>query len=491
MMAKKDTINALTRRGLEEGTAKKLAEEGFLLGDVKSASKEDLQEILDEEKAEKIKELVGKKSKKGSKSKKKKQKKKSEEEQETKKPDEFIPDKFDELEGTAEKIKELSDSNGYDLPRSIITKTAKGFDEHDVPEEDYEDILEMINERYQNRKVDPKESVGIVGAQSIGEPGTQMTMRTFHHAGVAEIGVTQGLPRMIEIVDARKVPSTPSMEVHLEEELKDKREEAKRIASRLEITRLKDIADVEIDMAETNIVIKPDMESLEEKNIELEEIVEKLSKSRGIEGDVSVSGNEINIMVEKGKFSILHESVENAKDMKIKGIKGIERGVIRRDGGEFVIYTEGSNLEDVLKMDGIDIKKTTTNSPHEIYNVLGIEAARNSVIHEAKNTLDEQGLDVDIRHVMLVADIMTNEGDLKAIGRHGVSGKKTSVLARAAFEITSQHLLRAAIIGEKDELNGVAENVIVGQPITQGTGDVDVKYTGIPSGMSAQKEEEG
>jgi len=485
-MAKKDTINALIRRGLDEETAKKLADEDFLLGDVKSASKGDLEKVLEEDKAEEVKELMGKKSKK----KKKKKEEKSEEKAEIKKPADFLPDKFEELEGAAKKIKELADSKGYELPRSIITKTAEGMKEHDIPEEDYEDILEIINERYYNRKVDPKESVGIVGAQSIGEPGTQMTMRTFHHAGVAEIGVTQGLPRMIEIVDARKVPSTPSMEVHLEDELKDDRDEAKRIASRLEITRLKDVADVEIDMAETNIVIKPDMDSLEDKNIELDEIVKKLSKSRGIEGKVTVSGDEINITVEEGKFSLLHEAVENAKDMKIKGIKGIERGVIRRDGGEFVIYTEGSNLEEVLKMDGVDIKKTRTNSPFEIYNVLGIEAARNSVIHEAKNTLDEQGLEVDIRHVMLVADIMTNEGDLKAIGRHGVSGKKTSVLARAAFEITSQHLLRAAIIGEEDELSGVAENVIVGQPITQGTGDVDVKYTGFPAGMSPKKEKE-
>ncbi len=486
MMAKKDTINALTRRGLDEKTAKKLADEDFLLGDVKSASKEELEKVLEEEKAEKVKELVGKKGKK----KKSKQKKKSEDKQEIKKSDDFLPDKFDELEGTAREIEDLAESKGYGLPRAIITETAEGIEKHGIPEDDYEDVLEMINERYQNRKVDPKESVGIVGAQSIGEPGTQMTMRTFHHAGVAEIGVTQGLPRMIEIVDARKVPSTPSMEVHLEEGLKDDRDEAKRIASRLEITRLKDVADVEIDMAETNIVIKPDMERLENKNIELDDIVEKLSSSRGIEGKVTVSGDEIHIAVEEGKFSLLHESVENAKEMKIKGVKGIERGVIRRDGGEFVIYTEGSNLEKVLKMDGVDIEKTKTNSPFEIYNVLGIEAARNAVIHEAKNTLDEQGLDVDIRHVMLVADIMTNEGDLKAIGRHGVSGKKTSVLARAAFEITSQHLLRAAIIGEEDELSGVAENVIVGQPITQGTGDVDVKYTGFPSGMTAQKEEE-
>jgi len=484
-MAKKDTIQALKRRDIDEETAKKLADEGFLLGDVKSASKEELEDVLDEKKAEEVKELIGKKPKS------KKKKSEDEEKGETKSSDELIiPDKFDELGDTASKVKEIAEEKGYNLPRAIIKDTAEGLKNHDISEDDYEDIIEIVNDRYQNRKVDPKESVGIVGAQSIGEPGTQMTMRTFHHAGVAEIGVTQGLPRMIEIVDARKVPSTPSMEVHLDEELKDDRDEAKRLASRLEITRLKDVADVEIDMAETNIVIKPDMDSLKDKNIEMKEIVEKLKKSRGIEGDVSVSGEEINIGVEEGKFSLLHEAVENAKDMKIKGIKGIERGVIRRDGGEFVIYTEGSNLEEVLKMEGVDIEKTRTNSPHEIYNVLGIEAARNSLIHEAKNTLDEQGLEVDIRHVMLVSDIMTNEGDLKAIGRHGVSGKKTSVLARAAFEITSQHLLRAAIIGEKDELSGVAENVIVGQPITQGTGDVDVKYTGLQSGMSAKTGDE-
>ena len=489
-MAKKDTIQALIRRDVDEKISKKLADEGFTLGDVKSASKEELADVLSEEKAKEVKKQIGKKKRKKKSTKKKRSKKKKEEKEKgTLDKEEILPDKFGELEGTARKLKNISEERGYNIPRSTIEKAADSVEEHEISEDEYPELMEMINERYQNRKVDPKESVGIVGAQSIGEPGTQMTMRTFHHAGVADIGVTQGLPRMIEIVDARKVPSTPSMEVHLEDDLKGSREEAKRIASELEVTRLKDVADVEIDMAETNILIKPDLSTIKEKNLNLEDIVDQLQGTRGIHGDVDLEGDEIYIDVEESKFSLLHESVEEAKDTKIKGIKGIKRGVIRRDGGEFVIYTEGSNLEEVLKMEGIDIEKTTTNSPNEIYNVLGIEAARNAIIAEAKDTLDEQGLEVDIRHIMLVADIMTNEGDLKAIGRHGVSGKKTSVLARAAFEITSQHLLRAAIIGEQDELKGVAENVIVGQPITQGTGDVDVQYTGIPSGESAKDEE--
>ena len=127
-------------------------------------------------------------------------------------------------------------------------------------------------------------------------------------------------------------------------------------------------------------------------------------------------------------------------------------------------------------MDAVDPSRTTTNSVQEIYEVLGIEAARNSVIKEAFETLKEQGLQVDVRHIMMVADIMTNDGDVKAIGRHGISGRKSSVLARAAFEITAHHLLRAAIIGEVDYLDGVAENVIVGQPVTLGTGAVNLVY---------------
>jgi DNA-directed RNA polymerase subunit A" len=148
-----------------------------------------------------------------------------------------------------------------------------------------------------------------------------------------------------------------------------------------------------------------------------------------------------------------------------------------------VIYTEGSNLSKILELPYVDASRTSTNSVQEIYEVLGIEAARNAIVNEANNTLQEQGLTVDIRHIMLVSDMMTNDGDVKAIGRHGISGRKSSVLARAAFEITAHHLLRAAITGEVDYLDGVAENVIVGQPVTLGTGAVNLIYqppTGLP-----------
>lgn len=122
----------------------------------------------------------------------------------------------------------------------------------------------------------------------------------------------------------------------------------------------------------------------------------------------------------------------------------------------------------------MDKTRTTTNDIYAIYKVLGVEAARNAIINEAYNTLQEQGLNVDIRHIMLVADTMTADGTVRPIGRQGVSGEKSSVIARAAFEITVNHLLKAAKRGEVDELRGVAENIIVGQPIKLGTGSVEL-----------------
>ncbi len=469
-MARKDTINALIRRDIDEKTAEKLVDAGMLLGDVKSASVEDLKKVVGtKKKAEEIFEKMGSKKKKATP--KKKKTKKKEEEIFT------IPEKFKPVEGIAKKLQDICEKKGRALPRMLLENTAKKVEEEGIGEKDYGLIIDLVTERFENRKIDPKESIGIVSAQSIGEPGTQMTMKTFHYAGVAEIGVTQGLPRMIEIVDARKVPSTPMMEVHLEDEVKKDRDVVRRIASELEVTRLLNIAEVDLDISEMRVVIRPNQKKLDSKGISTDDIQEQLEKSRYVKGKVEQRDGSLYITQDEPKYALLHNDVEQAKNTKIKGLKDVKRAVIRDTGDEFIIFTEGSNLAEVLKIPGVDITNTFSNSPVEVYDVLGVEAARNAIIKEALDTLNEQGLDVDVRHIMLVADMMTNEGDVKAIGRHGVSGKKTSVLARAAFEITSSHLLRAAIIGEVDKLDGVAENIIVGQPITQGTGAVEVKYS--------------
>jgi DNA-directed RNA polymerase subunit A" len=174
----------------------------------------------------------------------------------------------------------------------------------------------------------------------------------------------------------------------------------------------------------------------------------------------------------KESYQNLFQLAEHVRNVIVQGIDDILRVVVRKETGEYILYTEGSNIKDVFDVAGVDTTRTRTNNISEIASVLGIEAARNAIIYEAVSTLNEQGILVDVRHIMLVSDMMCMEGEVKQIGRHGIAGEKESVLSRAAFEVTVNHLLDAAVANEIDELSGVTENVIVGQPIQLGTGDV-------------------
>jgi DNA-directed RNA polymerase subunit A" len=335
------------------------------------------------------------------------------------------------------------------------------------------EIIKKSLESYGKNLIDPSEACGIVGAQSIGEPGTQMTMRTFHYAGVAEINVTLGLPRLIEIVDARSIPSTPMMNIYLRDEYCLNPDLAKEVANQIEITLLNDISDISADLTNLVIFIDPDKKSIEKKGIDMEDLLGAVKKIR--KTDAKIEKNRVKISLDDPSYKKLLEVTETLKGLKVKGIDGIKRIIIRKEPDEgYVIYSEGSNLEKVLEIVGVDPYRTTTNDIQSVGRVLGIEAARNMIIQEAYNTLSEQGLNVDRRHIMIVADVMTSGGTIKAIGRHGVSKEKESVLSRAAFEITVAHLLQAARRGEVDHLGGVAENIIVGQPVNLGTGAVEL-----------------
>ena len=335
------------------------------------------------------------------------------------------------------------------------------------------EIIKKSLKSYVKTLIDPSEACGIVGAQSIGEPGTQMTMRTFHYAGVAEINVTLGLPRLIEIVDARSIPSTPMMNIYLRDEYCLNPDLAKEVSNQIEITLLNDISDISADLTNLVIFIDPDKKSIEKKGIDMEDILDAVKKIR--KTDAKIEKNRVKISLDDPSYKKLLEVTETLKDLKVKGIDGIKRIIIRKEPDEgYVIYSEGSNLEKVLEIVGVDPYRTTTNDIQSVGRVLGIEAARNMIIQEAYNTLSEQGLNVDRRHIMIVADVMTSGGTIKAIGRHGVSKEKESVLSRAAFEITVAHLLQAARRGEVDHLGGVAENIIVGQPVNLGTGAVEL-----------------
>jgi DNA-directed RNA polymerase subunit A" len=467
------SVGALEKRGISKKDAEKLVDLGYTITVLKKTTLDELKEHFSKKKATEIMEMVGAKLDKGD----KKGKKTGKKGEKKPKIDIVIPSKSPVLTEHEQKIQKIASDLEADLPLSIIIALAEKLGGKKLTKKEIENVIKKSYERYKEHLVDAHESAGIIAAQSIGEPGTQMTMRTFHYAGVAEINVTLGLPRLIEIVDARRVPSTPMMEIYLDNSVKYDREEVRKIASDIEITKIVDIASIETDMVNLQVVIHTDSKKMKKKELTIDEIEAKLSKLREAKGNFIIKDNNFIVNCDESSYKKLQKISEAVRDLKIKGIDGIERAIIRKTGEEYVIYTAGSNLLKVMQMRHVDISRTVTNSISEIYTVLGIEAARNAIIREASKTLEEQGLTVDIRHIMLVSDIMTNDGDVKAIGRHGISGRKSSVLARAAFEITSTHLLRAGMTGEVDTLDGVAENIIVGQPVTLGTGAVNLIYT--------------
>ncbi len=362
------------------------------------------------------------------------------------------------------------------FPEKLIYEIAEAAEKHELKAKELETLVGDIKKAYERARVEKGEAVGTVAAQSVGEPGTQMTMRTFHYAGVAELNVTLGLPRLIEIVDARKKISTPTMAIYFEEEYGTDEEFVRKIANRIGKIVLNDILkDFNVNYASMSMNIEIDEEKVHDKRLEYDDIIAKIEKAfKRVEINKNLLSFEPTISESKHAIRELRLLADKVRDLQISGVKNIGKVVISKESLEWVIHTEGSNLGAVLKMEGVNKTRTTTNDIHEVEKVLGIEAARNAIIHEAQSTMEEQGLTVDVRHIMLVADMMTADGKVKSIGRHGISGEKASVLARASFEETGKHLLRASIRGEIDHLTGIIENIIIGQPIPLGTGSVGV-----------------
>jgi DNA-directed RNA polymerase subunit A" len=298
---------------------------------------------------------------------------------------------------------------------------------------------------------------------------THNTMRTFHYAGVAE-QVPTGLPRLIEIVDVRRSPKKPTMDIYLTKEYSKDEESARKMAERIEEVSLSKIAEIRESFASKEIQIIPDEDVMKEQGLSVGEITKKIKNA--VSGSVRQEGNVIIIKPKTTLLRSVRRATNKLKSLHIKGINGISRVVVLKGDGEYFIRTGGSNFEQVLKWDGINSSRSYTNNIKEVEKILGIEAARNAIIKEAKQVLDMQKLDVDARHIMLLADAMTMNGEITPVGRHGLSGEKVSILARAAFEETIKHLITAAVKADEDRLLGVTENVIVGQEVPIGTGTV-------------------
>ena len=328
--------------------------------------------------------------------------------------------------------------------------------------------LNQAVKEYNTTLISPGESIGITTAESFGEAGTQMTLDVFHLAGVAEIQVTRGLPRLIELFDARKEPSKP--------EYTKSESMIRKVASYLKEMRLEEISEeFSLNIMNESVEIDLDNAKLKAFGFKKEEIINTIKDSlKGANVKETKKGVTLTPSTEEVNLGILYKLKESAKAVLLRGIPKIKQVLPTKKDGKYVALCAGSNLKKVLQMKEVDQKLVTTNNLFEVASVLGIEAARQIIIKESVAVIENQGLDIDIRHVMFLADMMTQNGTVRGITRGGISGEKESVLARASFETPMKHLISASLQGEEDRLKSVIENVIVNQPIPLGTGLPDL-----------------
>jgi DNA-directed RNA polymerase II subunit RPB1 len=425
---------------------------------------------------------------------------------------------------------------------------------HRLHSEAFSWLLGEIESRFLRAQVSPGEMIGAIAAQSIGEPTTQMTLNTFHLAGVSEKNVTLGVPRFKEVINVARNMKKPSLTVYLKGEAARDEEEAKRVMSELQYITLKNVvhySEIYYDPDPRNTLIEEDTElvedrylladaegmmdekqlspwvlrfvllrsNMEDSRILMRDIAAQINNEFGEDLDCIYSDDNAEKLVLR--IRIVESHTENGKNwtqddnanedaddeltnderflkkveahllanLHLRGIPGIHRAYMRvtklkqideQTGSfvstdEWVLDTEGTNLLAVLSHPSVDARRTISNDVVEVFEVLGIEASRALLLSEIRAVMEPYGLDVNYRHLAILADIMTHRGFLQSITRHGINRVDRGALAKSSFEETVDILLEAATFGELDDFrNSVSENIMMGQMCNFGTGSFGV-----------------
>ncbi|KDQ65120.1 hypothetical protein JAAARDRAFT_28779 [Jaapia argillacea MUCL 33604] len=335
--------------------------------------------------------------------------------------------------------------------------------------------------KYVKAKIEPGSTVGAVGAQSIGEPGTQMTLKTFHFAGVASMNVTLGVPRIKEIINAAKAISTPIISCKLV--TSNSEPSARIVKGRLEKTLLGDIASViEEAWAPEYTYIGVIMDTDAIQKLQLEMTLDDVKWAIVAARKLKIKQESITVIPRKNRLRIYIDGADKyyrLRDLKrvlpdvvVKGVGSIQRAVInikekddvKGKKGDKELLVEGYGLQKVMTTEGIVGEYTTSNHIIEVGQVLGIEAARRTIINEIQYTMASHSMNIDPRHIMLLGDVMSYKGEVLGITRFGVAKMKDSVLMLASFEKTTDHLFDASAFGKRDDISGVSESIIMGNP---------------------------
>jgi DNA-directed RNA polymerase III subunit RPC1 len=355
-------------------------------------------------------------------------------------------------------------------------------------------FLDLCWQKYNRARVEPGTAVGAICAQSVGEPATQMTLKTFHFAGVASMNITQGVPRIKELINANTTVSTPIIRVELLDP--SDAELARRTKMRLELTTLGQICSsmsevLTYDECYIEIVLDVNRIRLLRLDINLDQIQSVISQKLKITADRFKEAYDENTKQPlKDRLLIdINDNLQTSWQLReqllklpIKGISTVKRAMIRTrksdETGEDIYYIviEGEGLKDVMATYGVAFQSAMSNNVMEVAQVLGIEAAREVIIREIQETMAGHGIGIDERHLKLLADNMTYKGRVLGYTRHGMSKMKESALMLASFERTADHLFEAAYYGQKDPISGVSESIISGTPIRLGTGFFDLLY---------------
>ncbi|XP_061561558.1 DNA-directed RNA polymerase III subunit RPC1 isoform X1 [Phycodurus eques] len=396
--------------------------------------------------------------------------------------DSFLEEIRKFVKGISERIKKTRDKYGINDNGTSEPKVLYQLDR--ITPTQLKRFLETCRDKYMRAQMEPGSAVGALCAQSIGEPGTQMTLKTFHFAGVASMNITLGVPRIKEIINASKNISTPIITAHLDVE--DDADFARLVKGRIEKTLLGEISEYieEVFLPDDCfILVKLSLERIRllrlEVNAETVRYSICMSKLRVKPGDVAVHGEAVVcVSPRESSKSSMYYVMQSLKaelpKVVVQGIPEVTRAVIHIDEqsgkNKYKLLVEGDNLRAVMATHGVNGSRTTSNNTYEVEKTLGIEAARSTIINEIQYTMTNHGMSIDRRHVMLLADLMSYKGEILGITRFGLAKMKESVLMLASFEKTADHLFDAAYFGQKDSVCGVSECIIMGIPMNIGTG---------------------
>ena len=422
------------------------------------------------------------------------------------------------------------------------------INEYRITKEQYEELFNKIIYTFSRSKISPGEMVGAVAAQSIGEPATQMTLNTFHYAGVsAKSNVTRGIPRLTELLHISKNLKSPSVKIYINKKYNEDKNKCNYIKNKLEYTTLNDIVsqseihyDPKHSEYDTNIQedkgfleiykIFESIENIDEDEDSISPWIIRFKFNKEIMLDKGIIMEDVYLAITNydserikfiysdenskeliGRISIISEALKgeeneyngledqsdiidifkNVKEQMlenvvIKGVENITNIVIseesytKKENGELIdknqliLETDGTNLIDILANDYINPEKTISNDILEIYDILGIEAARNALIKEIKGVVEYEGSYINNRHIELLCEVMTSTGKLISINRQGINRGDIGPLAKCSFEDTTDQLIKAGIFGEVDKLQGVSSNIMLGQRIKAGTNDSEL-----------------